>query len=482
MSVSMRKISNLHEGDNIQVEDTDQVSANDPAMSRRQIRIGFAICGLINNFTYVVFLSAAQDIIKQQENTGVSEGSILLADIIPSLIVKFVFPHMMHRVGYDLRIFICIALSFISLHEVAWIPNIWIRLFGIVLASIASGLGEISFLSLTSAPQFIDRNDHTSRELLSTMALSGWSTGTGMAGVGGALAYLALTTWLRVSLTITLAIASIAPLFMAYSYFILLRHWTGSAVDQTIAGRLLGLFNLKRAIVSQADYQVLPEEQPQSSDGMYIVDEQQFVSTVSNGSGKLALNERLSILRIMFVPFMLPLFLVFMAEYTINQGVCPNLLYASPSPSLDEISRLRDAYVYYQFLYQIGVLVSRSSVEWFPIRQIWILSLLQVGTLIFLISEALFRFIPSVYLIYIVILWEGLLGGSTYVNAFNQIRQRFGADQNYSSESREFAMASAAVSDTLGISFAGLISIFLSPALCKYQVQKGIKLCKLVKQ
>lgn len=41
--------------------------------------LGFWLCGLINNFSYVLFLSAAHDIIHGHA------GLVLLADILPAL-------------------------------------------------------------------------------------------------------------------------------------------------------------------------------------------------------------------------------------------------------------------------------------------------------------------------------------------------------------------------------------------------------------
>lgn len=49
--------------------------------TRRNL-IAFWLLGLLNNYGYVVFLSAAEDLI-----TGAS-GAILVADILPTLVIK----------------------------------------------------------------------------------------------------------------------------------------------------------------------------------------------------------------------------------------------------------------------------------------------------------------------------------------------------------------------------------------------------------
>jgi battenin len=169
---------------------------------------------------------------------------------------------------------------------------------------------------------------------------------------------------------------------------------------------------------------------------------------------------------------MLPLFIVFWAEYTINQGVAPVLLFP-----LDQtpFHRLREHYVYYQCMYQLGVFLSRSSLSVFPVKNIWALSLLQVGTLLALLTQALlFNILPSIYLVLAVIFWEGLLGGATYVNAFHQIVTK--VPEAY----REFSMGATALADTLGITLAAISAILIQPPLCQWQVDHGRQLCRQI--
>ena len=118
---------------------------------------------------------------------------------------------------------------------------------------------------------------------------------------------------------------------------------------------------------------------------------------------------------------MLPLFLVYVAEYTINQGVSPTLLFPlEESP----FTRFRAFYPAYNAIYQVGVFISRSSTPFFRIHDLYFPSLLQVFNLVLLTVHALFDFIPSVYIVFLVIFWEGLLGGLVYVNTFAEIGDR----------------------------------------------------------
>uniref|UniRef100_A0A915NIA7 Battenin n=1 Tax=Meloidogyne floridensis TaxID=298350 RepID=A0A915NIA7_9BILA len=166
--------------------------------------IAFWIFGLANNLAYVIMLSAADDIIKSQhthnpqhnnetnisnqciENIGnprcekyMSTGAVLLADILPAMVIKYTMPFFMNRIPFGFRHLLVCLLQASSYLVVAFSPNIQISLFGVVLAALGSGLGEICYLALSS---------HYSKSTIAS-----WSSGTGGAGIAGALAYAILT-------------------------------------------------------------------------------------------------------------------------------------------------------------------------------------------------------------------------------------------------------------------------------------------------
>jgi battenin len=97
-----------------------------------------------------------------------------------------------------------------------------------------------------------------------------------------------------------------------------------------------------------------------------------------------------------------------------------------------------------------------------------------VGNLILLTLHAMFFFIPSVYIVFIIIFWEGLLGGAVYVNCFAEIMEKVPAEE------REFSLSATTVSDSGGICIAGLISIVMETSLCEYQVAHGRDWCKRI--
>ncbi|KAK6009422.1 hypothetical protein OSTOST_25642, partial [Ostertagia ostertagi] len=82
-------------------------------------------------------------------------------------------------------------------------------------------------------------------------------------------------------------------------------------------------------------------------------------------------------------------------------------------------------YRWYQVLYQVGVFISRSSSDLIalPGEVLPVLALLQVLNATVLYCEATSRFISHIFILFCVIIYEGLLGGASYVNTFRVIHE-----------------------------------------------------------
>jgi battenin len=156
---------------------------------------------------------------------------------------------------------------------------------------------------------------------------------------------------------------------------------------------------------------------------------------------------------------MLPLLLVYIAEYTINQGVAPTLLFPIESSPFEHY---RSFYSTYAFIYQVGVFISRSSTPFIRIHHLYLPSFLQIANLVLLTLHAMFNFIPHFYVVCIVIFWEGLLGGLVYVSTFAEITD------NVRKEDREFSLGATSVSDSAGICVAGFVSMAFEVWLCRW--------------
>ncbi|KAK2593459.1 battenin CLN3 protein [Conoideocrella luteorostrata] len=409
----------------------------------------FWLLGLINNVLYVIILSAAQDLV----GPSVPKGVVLLADVLPSFFAKLIAPYFIHHVPYRLRVLVFIALSAAGMLMVALTPlskSVAVQMVGVVLASLSSGGGELSFLGLS--------------HYYGHASLVGWGSGTGAAGLVGAGLYVILTEWWKFSVKDSLLFSACLPAIMFVSFFVILPSAPLQASQQkdyeTVPERDL----------ADEDVEDLPQRP--ASAALLAPDPSSVHAAYSSRRGTSnSLKNNLRRAKSLFVPYMAPLVIVYVAEYTINQGVSPTLLFPVESSPFDEF---RGFYPFYGFLYQLGVFISRSSTPFIRIHRLYIPSFLQIGNMVLLILQSLYFFLPSVYIIFVIIFWEGLLGGAVYVNCFAEIMENIPEDE------REFSLSATTVSDSTGICIAAFVSILLEPRLCAYQVAHGRDWCRRI--
>ncbi|KAK6420692.1 battenin CLN3 protein [Oleoguttula sp. CCFEE 5521] len=410
------------------------------------VAISFWLFGLINNVLYVILLSAALDLV----GPNIPKGTVLLADVIPSFFVKLTAPYYIHLIPYSTRIWLFCVLSAAGMLVVGASSNaadagsISAKMTGVVLASLSSGGGELTFLGL------VHHYGHT--------ALAAWGSGTGGAGLIGAGAYALLTTTFGLSVRATLLASAGLPLIMLLSFFVLLPHGP-----------------LKLARKEELDAHAASED----DDGSVVPETAGLLTQPGTDHAALSrtklskalrsLKTNLLRARKLVIPYMLPLFLVYVAEYTINQGVAPTLLFPLPKTPF---KNYRAFYPTYAAIYQLGVFTSRSSLPFIRVRTLYAPSVLQILNLALLSAHAVTPFIPSVYFIFMVIFWEGLLGGLVYVSTFAAIREEV------PEEDREFSLGATTVSDSGGICVAGFLSIGMEKALCGWQVSHGRDWCE----
>ncbi|KAK6382388.1 battenin CLN3 protein [Exophiala oligosperma] len=403
--------------------------------------------GLINNVLYVIILSAALDLV----GPDVPKGVVLLADVIPSFFTKLCAPYFIQVIPYSIRVIIFVLLSAMGMLLIALTPaytdggTIATKMAGVILASLSSGAGELSFLGLV--------------HYYGPFSLASWGSGTGGAGLIGAGLYAVATTSWGLSVRTTLLASACLPVVMLISFFLILP---------------LGPLRLHA--------KTHPDDEPVGEQNEDIEQEQrQGLLSPPDGSTLAVLSQHthtptwtmfkrnLSRARSLFFPYMLPLLLVYVAEYTINQGVAPTLLFPLPE---SPFKHYRAFYPTYNAIYQAGVFISRSSTPFLRIHNLYLPSFLQVTNLVLLASHAIFNFIPNVYFIFAIIFWEGLLGGLVYVNTFGEISDKI------PKEDREFSLSATTVSDSGGICVAGFISMGFEVWLCNWQVRHGRDYCK----
>jgi len=187
--------------------------------------------------------------------------------------------------------------------------SIGVKMAGVIFASLASGGGELSFLGLT--------------HYYGHMSLAAWGSGTGAAGLVGAGLYVLLTDWLGFSVKDSLLASAYLPVIMIVSFFLILPRRP-----------------LLEASKSR-EYEPLPDSEDNASRDIDDISTSNAASTLLAPSpaaasavlsthhedpwGRILANLRRA--KSLFFPYMLPLLLVYVAEYTINQGVSPTCKY-----------------------------------------------------------------------------------------------------------------------------------------------------------
>ncbi|KAM7356272.1 battenin-like [Cochliomyia hominivorax] len=374
------------------------------------------ILGLCNNYGYTVMLSAAHDIIHQfnadhistksdhnQEETfrkcqHMSTGVILLADILPCLIFKIILPFL----PYWMNFYIILAVTFSAAGYilVGFASAEWVALLGIAVTSASGGIGETKFMSYSS---------NYNKNVVST-----WSSGTGAAGVIGSLSYATLRSF-DISNRNTMLIMLIFPLLEALSFWLLLRP-------------------------------IKPKLKLNYSKELVLKKFEEF-------------NEKIKYVKEL-LKYMVPLVLVYLFEYFINQGLY-ELVYF-------EISFL-DKAAQYRWLnvdYQIGVFIARSSVNILHFKRTWLMAVLQFINVVYFLWEAIYAQTPTIWICFVMALWEGLLGGGAYVNTFYRMSNEIPMER------RKFALSIVIQSDSLGITGAALLAIPVHNAICELTVEK----------
>lgn len=390
--------------------------------------VGFWFLGLFNNYGFVIMLSAAHDLLKEDKNDGhenlnlvrnnstrdcneLSTGTILLADIIPAIMVKSVAPFL--AVNIHVKIATVTALNALSFLLVSFSKSHLTMYIGVIFASLGSGLGEVSFLSYT---HYFQEN-----------VISAWSSGTGGAGVIGAGSYAALTA-MGISPRTTVLIMIVVPMGMGLTFW--------------------GLLKPNENIYARANLDTVP---------LLDSEEDQSPQHMNANQEPLTVIEKLTRVKGL-LKYMIPLGLVYFFEYLINQGLY-ELLYF-PDIFLNHSQQYR----WYQLTYQTGVLISRSSLAFLVIRKIYLMSVFQGINVIIFTLQAVFWLLPSssgIYFVFLLIFWEGLLGGAAYVNTFHRV------SEESEDREREFSLGISSLADSSAIGMAGVVALPLHNWICK---------------
>jgi battenin len=414
------------------------------ARARNEARLrfiaAFFLLGLLNNAPFVVMNAGAKSI---------SEGSVALvylANILPGLLIKSTAPYWLDTVPYWLRISVCTGCMVTSFCVVALSSDMYVQLFGVAFSAAQGSMGEATLLALASKYD-------------AAWALSAWSSGTGFAGVFGYTWVALFHLGLQLDFRTTLLVANVLGALYAATFFVLLPlPLSADAPSDAERGSALSVLH------SVADADVAPAHGAREAEsggfGSVENDAEVKVEEVEGDAQRPpTTRERVCMLPSLW-RYTIPLLTVYFSEYAMQSGTWA----AIGIPKVHVEADRAAFYTYANWLYQVGVFISRSSSTLLPIRSVailWLMPVLQLAMLVFFTAVAS---LPTEHWLYG---WwllapcfvTGLFGGAVYVNAFTQIAERTPP------RLRELAIATASVADNLGIIAGDAAGLFIQACL-----------------
>ncbi|TEB32688.1 hypothetical protein FA13DRAFT_1731182 [Coprinellus micaceus] len=417
------------------------------------MKLGFSffIFGLINNVLYVIILSAALDLVPPSTPKGI----IAFCNIAPALVAKVAWPYILKgRIHYARRLIGCCILSFLGMVIIALFDGLLVRLLGIAFASFSSGLGELTFLQLSTT---------YSPPPVAGHAVGYFASGTGAAGLVGAFLW-----WEVRGLGVRLGVgmSSVMPFIIPLTYHFLLPHSSAFlfAVTPTVYD---SNFSPPPAL-STLPYTPLAAAEDEEGE-----EEGTYAPGPDKGT-HLTVADKIRLVQPLLQKYMLPLFC----------GIGPTLLYPIPSKEASWIlskiiHTVRDYYPLWQLVYQTFVFLSRSSISMglppLPERLLPLPSVVQGVILSTLAYEAAVGFFgtppdepnqtKNIFFVFFLICLEGICGGLAYVNVFYRINHeppdaniRYN-DIELTRQAREFRIGSIGFADSTGILLASILAV-----------------------
>ena len=464
------------------------------ASSSWRITLSFWILGLLNNVGYVIMIAAAKSI---------SEGGtalVFLANILPGLLLKASAPYWFDKVPYLYRLrgaTLSMMLSFglvaassseknNSPSSLAW------QLVGVAFASLQGALGEASLLALAGKldglnlsteetcslssededdyPPEIpgtltvteDRTIHSSNEHSPSgrkgQCLTSFSSGTGFAGVFGFFWKWLWNDYLDLSLSVALWLAMLlAVLYWVLSSFVTRYHRFFIYHTHNGEGYSTVENDRKRSNPHESRDQAPETDEHTSTISSEILEVHEMTR-----------DQRFKLFLSLW-PYMIPLFLVYTAEYTLQSGTWTAIGF--PVTDVDSRDRF---YEFSNWMYQAGVFLSRSSGILFtaPMSVLWLMPFLQLMNVWIYWSIAahqqlepdeatrtIYNWFHQQEFLYLAALYSGLLGGAVYIHGYLRICKDLPLRQ------REFALCATSVAECLGIVVADLLGLIVQACL-----------------
>jgi battenin len=278
-----------------------------------------------------------------------------------------------------------------------------------------------------------------------------WSSGTGMAGVGGSLFYIAVYSGIGLSnqAVFLILLPTVLVYWITFKYIsrpsLLLQAHVNAAGSPS--SQSSGTDDATASLLHPSHQKNVDIDYSDDSDSLEL---ESAVAEQTSFSPESAWDRTLRVLKHVFSPA-LQLGLVYFFEYVVSVG-CAAI--ANPHPKEGDWFH-ENAFELLAFCYQLGVLMSRSSISFIQIKRIEWLTVLQGINFGLWMLHSAYDFLP-LWLQFILMVYVGLLGGAMYVNVFFLL-----VEEDYEASDKELGINITALFINLGIVFAAIFNIVM---------------------
>ena len=462
----------VENNEQIIVEETEpEAKPDDPYISRKKlIYCCFIFMGLVNNLGYFLIVTSAQQFASKLNNDTLIAFyplALILFNFISGLInSKFCITISYFKRVLGLSIYFC--LGYLFLFTILTIIDntndfnnnlaFFLTLIPAVIMGTGQAFGEATFLGyIRTFPE-----DY----------VSGWSSGTGFAGVFGASLSL-IFKLINENFDLKNLYLIISPITILFFFAFYITFKIKKNIDDK---------NSSTSEKEDKDNENKDNEDNKDNDnedneenngvieGRESLPERlsDLINNKKNIATDVSKNKKMSIENFIVTfkygkRYILNMFIVFYLEYTVCSGLCERANYFG---YIDSKNMFFEKAQYETFLlcYQIGVVISRSSLFIFKyLTFIELLNIFQLVNFIFWFIEAKINIISNQWLCFATLIFLGLCGGGVYVGCYYFILN----DNKIPPENKELCLNICTIFVDSGILLSSITCVILDNTIMK---------------
>jgi len=383
--------------------------------------ICFFIIGLINNNGYVIIASSAQDMATAFDHKNLMSMFQLCLILFSSLVRVINSKYLLHFRHKSKILSVAIAWTVGNLLYASafYIDNnslaLTIALTSTLIIGAFTSVGDCTIIGFMKA--------------LPPDVISGYSSGTGFAGISGTALYLGSDL---LSIPFKYVCLGVIPLFAIYVYcFFYIVHIKGIAETEHLVENKGDDAVRNQPIGIEAE---IEDDEAKINDNLSWMGIMKGLKYVGGPITNLAA--------------------VYFLEYMCTTSFAER---ANPSDKSNPNFFIKEAQVLLMLSYQIGVFISRSSLSLFKLSKVFILTSLQLINWLIFASIAYFKWL-DIRLQLLIMVWVGLMGGCSYVNCMYLILE----NKDLEKKDVELTINLASWFNDMGILAASISSLMVS--------------------